>query len=116
MEDERSVRPENADERRGEKGESERLGIVKMFPAVPDDPLQENAVRAGPEIVLVADEIAGGVLQVAVIGQALGHRIIDGLVADQEPLVELGQVGEHGETEKKSGQKKDGRPDRRPVL
>ena len=102
VEDKGAVRPENADERRREQGVGHVLGVVKLLSVPLLDPLQEDAQRAGREILVVPEEILPGVFEVAVEGDALGHGVVGGLVAGQiSPDVFRRGIVEDGQVEKK---------------
>ena len=78
----------------------------KIFPSAP--PLEEDALRAGVDVLIIPDEVLFRVLEVPVEGDALGHGEIDRLVGEEEVPVHGRQVDEQGEAQ---GENEDERDD-----
>lgn len=98
MEDEKPVVTENPDEGRGEKRIGEELSEedLAVFPL-----FQEDALGAGLEVLAVTDEVFFRIDQVKIMGDALGHRVVDSLVGEEEIVVDGGEVDGQGKPEKK---------------
>ena len=92
------------EERGRQQGIDEGLGVEQ--PAV-FAPFQEQAHGADLKSFPDADDVGPGVLQVAVIGQALHDGKIGGFVGEKTAFFDLGQVGAQGEeNDEQQGQDK----------
>jgi hypothetical protein len=103
VKNEEAVIPEDSDERSGEQGISPRFGIENFIVL---GFFQEDALRTGIEIVIVADQVLFCIFKVAVVGNTLSHSIIDRLVGKQEIAVDGREVDEKRKTQEKEKDQK----------
>ena len=98
VKDQEAVGPEDPDEGSGEQRIGPGFGVIDL----PSGPaLEKNALGPGFEPPVITDEVLTRILQVEIVGQAVGQGEINGLVGREKVLVDDGQVDRQGETQEK---------------